>query len=249
MSVKPTTERTYTVTLGGKRLVRQAAGGHREWSLVSQAASPRDLAPLEMFASGDWGVGPWWWLSPWAVGTNALTPDGSLLKYANLFAGAAVSGPVQVEGGLWIPVSAITSGSGDANAIARSATSNTIPCPPGVSVTGGIFASPGQQVRLTFFNSSNISVGSSTSPVAGSDPMLLRVTTSRVSPAATAMVRVDVIGAGRVAGASVSFTAQPVPWAVGDGCEQAVVDSESRDIDVITSDPWANQSYTIKEVG
>lgn len=248
MSITAPVERNYTVTLGGRRFVRQAPRGHREWSMNGNAATADALATVQMFVAGEWGVGPWWWLSPWAVGTNMLTPGGSLLQYADLFAGAALAGPTQVEGGMWLPTSAIASG-GTSGAIARSETSNAVPCPPNVPVTGSIFASQGQSLRLVFFNTTGSSVGSSESSVAPAGPELRRVTTTRNAPPSTASVRMDVEGAGRVAGAAISLTSSPVPWTIGDGCEQAIVESETRDVDVITNQPWANQSYTIKEVG
>lgn len=248
MSITAPVERNYSVTLGGRRLVRQAPGGHREWSMTGNAAPIDALATIASFVAGDWGVGPWWWLSPWAVGTNMLTPGGSLLKHAGLVAGAAVAGPVQVEGGMWLPCSAVTSGS-STSAIARSKSSNVVPCPPGEPVTGSLFVSQGQSVQITFFNDSNVSVASATSKPAGATTMLQRVSVTRAAPANAVAVRVDVTNAGQVAGACVTLTQDPMPWTVGDGCEQAIVESETRDIDVITAQPWANQSYTIKEVG
>ena len=212
------------------------------------AATAGALATVQMFVAGDWGVGPWWWLSPWAVGANALTPAGSLLKYADLVAGVSLGGPVQVEGGVWLPSSA-TASAATSNAIARSATSGIVPCPAGSPVSAGLFVSQGQRLRLTFFNTSNVSVGSITSDVAGAGTALRRVTVSGSAPSNTATVRVDVVGIGQVAGASLTFTRKPSPWTLGDGCDQVIVESETRDIDVIVEQPWANQSYTIKEVG
>lgn len=247
MSITPTVERTYTDTLGGRRFVRQAPRGHREWAMAGDHGFGDELAPVSMFASGAWGVGPWWWLSPWAVGANMLPPEGSLLEYAHMQPGGSVSGPVQADDGQWFPTSAVVSGASTIG-VARTETAMQVPCPAGVPVTAGIFASPGQQVRLMFSNIDYVSVGSALSPsVTGTG--MRRVTASRVAPAGTASVRVDVVGAGRLAGASLTMTPAPAPWALGDGCERAVVDAESRDVAVIAARPTSSQKFTIREVG
>lgn len=248
MSITPTLEKTYTTTLGGRQYVRQGPRGHREWALSGYGGTGEDLAPVVLMASGAWGVGPWWWLSPWAVGANALTPDGSRLAWADL-AGATVAGPVQVEGGLWLPQSAIASGA-STNAIARSETAGYLPVPAGTPYTGSLFVSAAQSVRVSEFGADlGVTVRAVTSAPAPAGAGLRRVTVSSVASASTAALRLDVLGAGQVAGAALTLTSTVAPWALGDGCEQAVVDSESRDVEVMSRDPWSNQSFTIKEVG
>lgn len=248
MSVSAPVERSFSVTLGGKRVVRSAPGGHREWDMAADGSDAFDGSAIKMFADGHWGVGPWWWLSPWAVGVNMLTPAGSLLKYANLVSGATTGGPVQVEGGRWFPVSAVVSG-GSANGVARSAATGTIPVIPGEPVSGSLFVSPGMSARLSFFTEPGVLVSSISSPVAGSGSLLKRVSVSGVVPSNAYRLRFDAVGSGQCAGASASMTPTAPLWAVGDGCENAIVEAEDKSVEVISSAPWSNQSFTIKEVG
>ena len=128
-------------------------------------------------------------------------------------------------------------------------TAGVVPVVPTSFYTVSMFASVGQAVRMTFFNANNVSVGSATSPVAASGSGLQRVSVTRGTPASAVAIRVDAIGAGQCAGAALSMTSVLVPWAVGDGCQYAIVETEDRSVDRIMSDPWVNQSFTIKEVG
>lgn len=247
MSVSAPVERSFSVTLGGKRVVRSAPGGHREWDMAADGSDAFDGSAIKMFADGAWGVGPWWWLSPWAVGTNMLTPAGSLLKYANLVSGATTGGPVQVEGGRWFPVSAVVSS--DAHAIGRSADTGTVPGIPGQPVSASMFMASGMRVRLSFFTEAGVVVSSITSTPAPSGPVLQRVSVSGVIPANAYRIRLDAMGSGQCAGGSVSMTKAAPLWAVGDGCEYAIVEAEDKSVEVISANPWSNQSFTIKEVG
>src|SRR5699024_5105551 len=119
---------------------RSAPRGHRTWSLRSSSVSaPTDLAAVQLFASGAWGDGPFWWLSPWAVGVNALTPAGSTLAHADL-AGATLGGPVQAVDGTWFPSSAVATASG-INAVARSRERGYTAVPRGVRYTASMYVS------------------------------------------------------------------------------------------------------------
>ena len=246
MSITKETPRTYQTTLGGRRFVRSTPRGHREWSLSGEGGFAGELAVVQGFADGDWGDGPFWWLSPWAASVNALTPDGSLLRHAGL-AGAVSAGPVQAADGSWFPVSAVTSGT--VNAIARSVGRGYTAVPRGTVYTASMYVSTGQQVRVSEFDPSLGSALRSVTSPAGSGAGLSRVSVSSTANASTAALRVDVLGAGTCAGAALSLTRSLTPWGKGDGCEEAVVDSASMNVRVANSQGWADQAYVIKEVG
>lgn len=247
MSISKDLPRTYGTTLGGRRFVRSAPRGHREWPLTAAGGYANELAAVSMFADGDWGDGPFWWLSPWAVGVNALTPSGSVLRHADL-AGGTVGGPAQSVDGTWFPSTAV-SGGGGINAVARSAARGYTAVPPGSPYTAGLYVSAGQQVRVSEFDSTLGVTLRSVSSAAAVGSGLTRVTVSSVAGTGTTALRVDVLGAGVCAGASLSLTPYLAPWGKGDGCEEAVVESVSLDVSVVNRHGWADQSFTIKEVG
>lgn len=236
------------VTLGGRRFSRTAPRGHRSWSLSSSDLdSPSELAPVQLFASGAWGDGPFWWLSPWAVAVNALTPGGSVLRYADL-AGGTVGAPVQAVDGTWFPASAVSTTAG-INAVARSVARGYTAVPTGTPYTASLYVSAGQRVRVSEFNSSlGVTLRSVQSPAAvGSG--LTRVSVSSTAGAGTTALRVDVLGAGVSAGAALSLTPGLVAWGVGDGCEEAIVRDGGMSVTSLAYAPYAGQSYEVMEVG
>ena len=235
------------VTLGGRRFSRSAPRGHRSWSLrASSVSGPTDLAPVQLFASGAWGDGPFWWLSPWAVGVNALTPDGSVLRFADL-AGGTVGGPVQAVDGTWFPVSAVTAGT--VNAVARSRARGYTAVPKGAVYTASLYVSAGQRVRVSEFDASLGTALTSRQSAAGSGSGLSRVSVTGTATASTDALRLDVVGAGVCAGASLSLSPGLVPWGVGDGCEEAIVRDGGMSVTSLAYAPYAGQSYEVMEVG
>lgn len=246
MSITPEVERSYQTTLGGRRFVRSAPRGHREWAMEAAGAQGTELLAVESFAAGYMGAGPWWWLSPWAVGVNALTPEGSLLMHASQLGSVTSAGPVKASDGATFPMSIVVASS--ALGIARSSSSTFIAIPPGVRVSASVYGSPGQNLVAQFLNASGAAVGNAQRAASHSSG-LARLTAVGTAPATATRLRLDVSGSGVMAGASVSFTDKAVPWSLGDGCEAAVVDSESRTIDVVGRNPHQGQSFTVREVG
>lgn len=236
------------VTLGGRRFSRMAPKGHRSWSLTSSDVdSPSELAPVQLFASGAWGDGPFWWLSPWAVAVNVLTPGGSVLKYADR-SGGTVAGPVQASDGLWFPGS-VVSGSGGVDGVSRGNARNYVAVPRGVTYTASLYVSAGQQVRVYEYDSTLGSpLASRTSPAA-TGAGLTRVSVTAVATVSTDALRLDVLGAGTCAGAAISLTPGLAPWGVGDGCAEAVVVDGGMSVTATGFGPYAGQSYEIMEVG
>lgn len=246
MSVSEELPRTYDTTLGGRRFVRSAPRGHREWPLTAAGGYANELAAVQLFADGSWGDGPFWWLSPWAVGVNALTPGGSVLRHADL-AGGTVGGPVRAVDGTWFPVSAVTAGT--VNAVARSRARGYTAVPKGTVYTASLYVSAGQRVRVSEFDASLGTALASRQSATGSGSGLSRVSVTGTATASTDALRLDVIGAGVCAGAAITLTPHLAPWGKGDGCEEAVVDSVSLDVSVVNRVGWANQSFTVMEVG
>ena len=246
MSISEELPRTYQTTLGGRRFVRSAPRGHREWPLTAAGGYANELAAVQLFADGSWGDGPFWWLSPWAVGVNVLTPGGSVLKHADL-AGGTVGGPVQANDGTWFPSSVVSTGS--VHAVARSASRNFTAVPRGTVYTASLYVSAGQQVRVIERESaSGTNVATRLSAVS-SGAGLRRVSVTATAAQATNLLILEVVGAGVCAGAAITLTPHLAPWGKGDGCEEAVVDSVSLDVSVVNRVGWANQSFTVKEVG
>lgn len=235
------------VTLGGRRFSRMAPRGHRAWSLTSSDLdSPSELAPVQFFAGGAWGDGPFWWLSPWAVAVNVLTPGGSVLRHADLV-GGTVGGPVQAADGAWFPSSVVSAGS--VHAVARSASRNFTAVPRGAVYTASLYVSAGQQVRvLERASAGGANVATRLSAVS-SGAGLRRVSVTATAAQAANLLILDVVGAGVCAGAAISLTPGLVPWGVGDGCEEAVVRDGGVSVTSLAYGPYAGQSYEVMEVG
>lgn len=238
---------TEQTTLGGRRFVRTAPRGLREWSVQTPPGTPADrLAAPSLFIQGEWGDGPFWWLSDWAVGVNALTPGGSVLKYADRSA-ATVGGPVQAADGTWFPGS-VVSGAGGVAGVARGYARNYVAVPRGVTYTASLYVSAGQQVRVYEYDSSlGTALAARLSPAA-TGAGLSRVSVTAFATASTDALRLDVLGAGTCAGAAISLTRDLAPWGVGDGCAEAVFQDLSSDVTA----PWmgyASQGYRVLEVG
>ena len=249
MSVQVDLPRSYGVTLGGRRFVRSAPRGHREWSLSADGGFANELAVVAGFADGDWGDGPFWWLSPWAVGVNVLTPGGSLLRHADLPPwNGTVGGPVQAVDGMWFPSSAVATSSG-INAVARSRSHGYTAVPSGTPYTASLYVSAGQRVRVSEFDSTLSTTLRSVQSLAATGSGLSRVAVHSTAGAGTTALRVDVVGAGACAGAALSLTSRLAPWGRGDGCEEAIVESVTHDVTVVNRSGWAGQSFTVKEVG
>lgn len=247
VSQEPDRPGSMDVTLGGRRFSRTAPRGHRSWTLrSSNVGGPGDLAPVQLFADGSWGDGPFWWLSPWAVGVNALTPDGSVLRRADL-AGGTVGGPVQANDGTWFPVSAVTSGT--VNAVARSRARGYTAVPKGTVYTASLYVSAGQRVRVSEFDQSLGTALASRQSAVASGQGLSRVSVTGTATASTDALRLDVVGVGVCAGAALSLTAGLVPWGVGDGCEEAIVRDGGMSVTSLAYAPYAGQSYELMEVG
>lgn len=236
------------VTLGGRRFSRSAPKGHRSWSLrASSVSGPTDLAPVALFAAGSWGDGPFWWLSPWAVAVNVLTPGGSVLKYADR-SGGTVAGPVQASDGTWFP-SSVVSGAGGVNGVARGHARNYVAVPRGVTYTASLYVSAGQQVRVSEFDQSLGATLVARTSAAATGAGLSRVSVTAVATASTDALRLDVLGAGTCAGAAISLTPGLAPWGVGDGCAEAVVRDGGMSVTATGFGPYAGQSYEVLEVG
>lgn len=249
-SAQPERPGSMATTLGGRRFSRMAPRGHRAWSLRSSSVDgPGDLAPVQLFADGSWGDGPFWWLSPWAVGVNALTPGGSVLRHADLPPwNATVGGPVQANDGTWFPASAVSTTAG-INAVARSVARGYTAVPRGTVYTASLYVSAGQRVRVSEFDASLGTALASRQSTAASGQGLSRVSVTGTATASTDALRLDVVGAGVCAGASLSLTPGLVPWGVGDGCEEAIVRDGGMSVTSLAYGPYAGQSYEVMEVG
>ena len=71
----------------------------RAWDINVAALNDRDLAALEGFAEGEWGAGPWQWVSIAAQHGNLLTPAESLCLTASPL--GLQAGAMQCADGTW----------------------------------------------------------------------------------------------------------------------------------------------------
>lgn len=250
MDVAGIPARWFVTTLEGKVKAKVARYGRRAWSLGSEGAAPEEVGLLMAYTLGEFGLGPFSWVSPLAASTNALAPEVSLCgPAAAVDAGVTVGGAVQLPGGAWAGRSLVNS----APATTMRFGPDEVPTVPGQSVTGSAWlVASGARLRLVWLNASGAFLSEVLSaPVVGSTAQ--RAVVTGVAPAGAALVRLAATGAVAGARPAISWTDGVVPWGIGDGCSRVIVEAVDRTVrraSLRVSGPrYSGVSFTIREVG
>lgn len=195
----------------------------RSWAIDSRVLSDRELASMEGFVYGEWGPGPWHWVSIAAQHGNMLTPAESLCLSAGqswIFR----AGPMLCADGTWAgrSLSHVRTESG------WSIAWDQVPARPGTPFTfsadvqGNGVTAP--QLTLAFRDAGGtiFSVHVSSDTEAHGGPQRSRLTVT--APTGAASVAMGVQGTVKsLARPQATWLAHAVPWTVGKGCRSAVV--------------------------
>ena len=193
----------------------------RAWDINVAALNDRDLAALEGFVGGEWGAGPWQWVSIAAQHGNLLTPAESLCLVASPL--GLQAGAMQCADGTWAGRSLAPTYAGSGWGVLW----DSIPVMPGRPVTFSADVSGdgvnAPQIAAAFYTEAGSLIGSATYSVAGEAGGAQRVTVSAAAPAGAAEVRVGARpSVSRLTRPQVTWGSEPTDWTTGKGCRKAV---------------------------
>ena len=193
----------------------------RAWDISVAALNDRDLAALEGFVEGEWGAGPWQWVSIAAQNGNLLTPAESLCLAAD--PSGLPAGPMECADGTWAGRSLAPTYAGSGWGVLW----DSIPVIPGKPVTFSADVSGdgvnAPQIAAGFYTAAGSQVGSAAYSVAGAAGGAQRVTVSAVAPEGVAEVRVGArASVSRLTRPQVTWGSESTDWTTGKGCRKAV---------------------------
>ena len=193
----------------------------RTWGINVDALEDRDLAALEGFVEGEWGAGPWQWVSITAQHGNLLTPAESLCLTASPL--GLQAGAMQCADGTWAGRSLAPTYAGSG----WGALWDSIPVIPGRPVTFSADVSGdgvnAPQIAAAFYTAAGSAIGSATYSVAGEARGPQRAAVSAVAPEGAAEVRVGARpSVSRLTRPQVTWGSEPTDWTTGKGCRSAV---------------------------
>lgn len=244
---------TFEATLE-KRVIAQAKTKRpRKWSVDIGAATPADLANLLAFAGGEWGKGPFVWVSADAPVTNLLTPEVSLCgpeaRYLNT---STVGGPMPLGDGTWSGRSMVPETVSSTMWVGGPA---RVPIIPGQPVTASAWVlGNNAKVRLHWYRPDNSQIGSMVvSDGSGVTGIPRRLHVTALPPEGATGCLISTANAVQVARPAITWTDRLFDWQPGEGCQKAVLHGLSRQVLLALRDPsygrYSNASFTVTEVG
>lgn len=245
---------SFGVTLEGKVKAQARTVRPRSWSVDVGAATPAGLADLLAFAGGEWGVGPFVWVSTDAPVTNLLPPEVSLCGPQAVFSSnVSRSGPMALDDGTWAGSSLTTT---DPNAaLWIGASKAPVPILPGQPVTASVYAvGEGATVRLHWYQADGslmARVDASSAIGTGDTPKRLHVTAT--PPEGAVACTLSTTRAPQITRPAVTWTDTVFDWQPGEGCQKAVIHGLTKSLILALRDPaygrYAGASFTVTEVG
>ena len=245
---------TFKTTLEGRVKARARTARPRQWSVDIGAATPADIANLLAFAGGEWGNGPFVWVSVDAPVTNLLTPEVARCGPQAVFSSSVSrSGPMALGGGQWSGAS--LTASDPTGTLWVGASKAPVPVIPGLPVTASAYViGDGAKVRLHWYRADGTLLPafltSAGSGVAGS-PRRLHVTAT--PPEGAVSCTISTTRATQITRPAATWTDTLFDWHPGEGCPQAVIHGLSRSVILALREPsygrYSSASFTITEVG
>lgn len=246
---------SFNTTLEGrvKAQARPVLGG-RSWSLqTSDATTPEDAATIMGFANGEWGAGPFVFISADAPVTNLLTPDEASCLYQSPNANIRRGGPVNLGADGWAGQSIQHLDPAGGSEIYFS--TGQTPVLAGQPVTGSAWIrGDGARVRLYWYTEGSVTpmAGTVSSATITAGDGWKRATVTGTPPAGAVGVAVVAQYAFQAARPAITWTSEMFPLAAGEGCPKAVLHGASKSLVLAgrgRGQQYANLSYTITEVG
>lgn len=245
---------TFKTTLEGRVKARARSARPRQWSVDIGAATPADIANLLAFAGGEWGNGPFVWVSVDAPVTNLLTPEVARCGPQAVFSSSVSrSGPMALGDGQWSGASLTTSDPG--GTLWVGASKAPVPVIPGQPVTASAYViGAGAKVRLHWVAADGSAMsGTVVSSPSGTAGAPKRLHATGVPPAGAVSCTLSTTGAPQITRPAITWTSTLFDWHPGEGCQKAVIHGLSRNVILALREPaygrYSNASFTITEVG
>lgn len=247
---RPARERT---TLGGVTSVQIGAKTRREWTLVMpEVSASSDLSVLLAFVEGEYGSGPWRFVSDFASTTNVISPRGSVLDTSIAPVGTTTNGgPAALPDGTragrsWLLTSGATVFLPWVDGL------EYVPVVPGRRVTASVYAQgQGGRMRIRFYAADGtITRTVAHSLVAGTGIERMTLSATPAVGEASALIILDQ-GITRFARPALSWTDSARPWSVGGGAPNVYISDMS--VTPLKDNIWDQSigggSFKVSEVG
>ncbi|WP_309080272.1 hypothetical protein [Zhihengliuella sp.] len=230
--------------------------GRRTWDVTLPAATtPYELAQIEAFVDGDWGIGPWAFLPVDALVTNTLTPDTAACRAGTIVKGTGLS-TVAPGGSMVLP---------DGRRSPRSWSKtqdgalyfglNASPVLPGKVVTASAYVQGAAGAAgVIFYDALGGTVKSIESAVMSSAAVPVRSFLTTTVPAGAVSARVFVNAAATLTTwPALTWTGSLLEYGAGRGCDYAQLTGFSDDLLMAIANPkfgrYSSASFMIREVG
>lgn len=247
-SVSQERDSSTRTTLGGRKVVRLAARGHRTWSFSGSGGKPLELAALQGFARGDFGPGPFWWVDPWAQQSNLLDPRDAAIEVP--WGNSTLGGPVVLPGGPVVARHVRTASASTLWSTSPFGDYSRAPVVPGRDVTLSAWVDASTQgLRYVFHDAAGAVVGG-VGVVSGTASGWHRVSRTLPAPVGAASVVIGQSGTGGLAAPAVTWTSEVREYGTGAGARKVIVTGYSESVKVARRGAmYSDQSYQIVEVG
>lgn len=243
------------VTLGGRVSTQVGPRVRREWGLrLPRVSTPAQIANIQAFVHGEFGRGPWVFVSEIAMTTNMVTPQGSVFEDLGTPQGgtSANGGPLVLSDGRRSGRSLVVESPSTQVFLPRvDGVYEYVPVISGQRVSGSIWAQGSSpRLRMRFYDASLSLLSTVTgSPAVGAGPQVLTVEGAIVPEGAVAVLLV-VDGVSRVARPSISWTSRAQGWAIGDGAPMVHVAEVSQAPELLLdARQYIDASFVVREVG
>ncbi|WP_152666723.1 hypothetical protein [Arthrobacter sp. YC-RL1] len=244
---------TFEPTLEGKLKGQARPVGRRKWSLQTSAATtPGEVAALMGFVNGDWGAGPFTFVSADAPITNLLSPAATSGQYGPLVTNLLAGGPVDLGADGWAARSVRSLaptefGNGQEILLGTDFT----PVRQGVAVTGSAWVKrAGGRVRLYWYGpDSTVPLGSTTSSATATSTWS-RVSVTGLPVAGAVRCRLVAFEVEHATRPAITWSEGVLDYADGQGCQKAVVHAAARSLTMaVPARIYGDLSFTVTEVG
>lgn len=246
---------SFETTLEGRVKSQSRPIGRRTWQLsTSPAATPQEQATILGFIAGEWGPGPFVFVSADAPLTNLLTPRAATCAETVFPESATNGGPMALGDGQYAGRSLTTLNSTPSGMyFGGSGNEGLVPVLPDMPVTGSAWLQGvGAKIRLNWYdaNGSYLSSFVASSESAGAGVQRLSVT--GVPPSGAASCRLLAVGPAGMRGTrpAVTWTEKARDWGPGEGCSKATIHGATKDVTLAAPGAvYAGLSFTVTEVG
>lgn len=242
---------TFDRSLEGVVTAQVRAVRRRQWDVRIGLGTPADLANVLAFSAGEFGNGPFVWVSADAPVTNLLTPGVSTCgPTADVGASVELGGPLALPDGSFAGRSLVNSNTAQ-NLYFGPA---TVPVLPGEPVTASAYlVGAGSKVGVNFHDAAGVYISSASSTASGVAGVATRLSVTATAPANAASCGPFGSATTQAARPAVTWTDQVFDWQPGEGCAKAVLSGVSRDILLALREPSYGQysalSCVVTELG